>query len=77
MKWPMVAVKAHFDGKQIHLPEKLRGAPPGEVVVVFDDRPAPASGSSVWDLFGAAEKKRSAADIDAEARAEREAWGDR
>jgi hypothetical protein len=73
----MVAVKAHFDGKQIHLPEKLRGAPPGEVVIVFDDRPTPAGGSSVWNLLGAAEKKRSAADIDAQVRAEREAWGDR
>jgi hypothetical protein len=32
----MVAIRAHFDGEKIIVPEKLRGSPPGEVVVVFE-----------------------------------------
>jgi hypothetical protein len=32
----MVAVKARFDGEKIIVPKELRGAPPGEVLVVFE-----------------------------------------
>ncbi|MEX0717629.1 MAG: hypothetical protein WD066_13635 [Planctomycetaceae bacterium] len=32
----MIAIKAHFDGEKIVLPEELRGTPAGEVLVVFE-----------------------------------------
>ena len=32
----MLAVKARFDGKRIVLPEEARGAPPGNVIVIFE-----------------------------------------
>jgi hypothetical protein len=35
------------------------------------------TGTSIFDLFGKAEHLRSAEDIDAQIREEREAWGDR
>ena len=37
----MVAIKTHFDGEKIILPDDLRGLPPEEVIVVYDvaDKP--------------------------------------
>ncbi len=33
----MKAIRAHFDGKQILIPDTAMGLPPGQVIVVFDD----------------------------------------
>ncbi len=35
----MVAIKAHFDGKKIVVPEGMRGAPAGDVLVIFETLP--------------------------------------
>jgi hypothetical protein len=35
----MVAIKAHFDGKTIIVPEDLRGAPAGDVLIIFQGLP--------------------------------------
>jgi hypothetical protein len=44
----MVAVKAHFDGKNVILPEGFQSGLPGEVLVVFED-PAPEAGEKrLW-----------------------------
>ena len=32
----MVAIKTHFDGEKIILPDELRGLPPQEVIVVYE-----------------------------------------
>jgi len=32
----VLAVKATFDGERIVLPEEVRGAPPGRVIVIFE-----------------------------------------
>jgi hypothetical protein len=33
----MIAVNAKFDGRQIVLPDELRGVPPGKVIVIFEE----------------------------------------
>lgn len=33
----MVVIKAHFNGKTIVVPQELRGAPPGEVLLVLEN----------------------------------------
>ena len=51
---------------------------PAELIVYSKDTPRQEkTGISVFDLFGKAEHLRSAEDIDAQIREEREAWGDR
>lgn len=59
----MVVIRAHFDGRQVVLPTELRGARPGEVLLVFEsDEPQSGDGercdwmngsaaafSKVWD----------------------------
>ena len=61
----MIAIRAHFDGKHIQLPPELITRPPGEVLVIFDDRPhdqphphalqsdeARRHHSKLWSSFG-------------------------
>jgi hypothetical protein len=33
----MLAVKATFDGERIVLPDQVRGLPPGQVIVIFEE----------------------------------------
>jgi hypothetical protein len=33
----ILAVKATFDGERIVLPDDVRGVPPGNVIVIFED----------------------------------------
>jgi len=33
----MIAIRTHFDGNQIILPDALRGLPPGAVIVVYEN----------------------------------------
>jgi hypothetical protein len=42
----MVAIKAHFDGKKIVIPPQIRGGPPREVLLVFED-PPPTKGGDI------------------------------
>lgn len=44
----MIAIKAHFDGQKIILPEEAQTAPPGEVILVFPDRPAQSAETQAW-----------------------------
>jgi hypothetical protein len=78
----MVALKTHFDGERIVTPPELLGATPQDVVIVFEDvAPADAPMAdqrpSIFDSVGKAPVLRTAEDIDARIREERESWGDR
>jgi hypothetical protein len=44
----MNAIKAHFDGKTIKVPKELRKAPPGEVLVIIQEKLPDADDSSSW-----------------------------
>jgi len=44
----MIAIKARFDGEKIILPEEARGAPPGDVILVFASDPAQARERLAW-----------------------------
>ena len=72
----MIVAKTRFDGRQIALPPELHNAMPGDVVVVYEEA-REASGASIWDVVGKAERPRTAADIDAQIRVERDSWDDR
>ena len=39
-RWEMLAVKARYDGKKVVLPKSARNAPPGKVIVVFEESEA-------------------------------------
>jgi hypothetical protein len=71
----MVAVRTRFDGEKIEVPNELRGAAPGEVIVIFN-----ATGQqshSIWDVIGKSTQPKSAADLDEQVREERDSWQDR
>jgi hypothetical protein len=44
----MFAVKAKFDGASIELPAEVRGAPPGDVIVVFTDGSSVSAERFAW-----------------------------
>ena len=44
----MVAIKAHFDGKNIILPKEYRKGLPREVLVVFEGSTPEAAESRLW-----------------------------
>jgi hypothetical protein len=48
MEVAMRAIKARFDGKAIRLPKDLRKAPPGEVVVIFQEERPDGDDSLSW-----------------------------
>jgi hypothetical protein len=76
----MVALKAKFDGKTIEVPQELKSAGPAEVIIVFQPAPAQAKEDkrpSMWDAFGKGVTGRSAEEIIAQVRADRDEFGDR
>jgi TusA-related sulfurtransferase len=44
----MVAIRTHFDGKTIKVPEELRKAPSGEVLVIIQERRPEEDDASAW-----------------------------
>ncbi|HSU66578.1 MAG TPA: hypothetical protein VLJ39_06890 [Tepidisphaeraceae bacterium] len=75
-------MRTKFDGQQIEVPAELRGAAPGDVLVVYlndagTDTGARSNRPSIWDVVGRAEHQRSTAEINAQVQAERDAWDDR
>jgi hypothetical protein len=72
----MVAIRTRFDGEKIEVPAELRGAAPGEVIVIFTPR-VDAGDHSIWDVVGKSSVPRTAADLDREIAEERDAWNDR
>ena len=44
----MIAIKAHFDGEKVVLPDDVRGVPPGDVILVFETEVEPALDTSAW-----------------------------
>ena len=44
----MLAIKAHFDGKSIVVPEELRGTPPREVLVIFEGSSTAEEEDQLW-----------------------------
>jgi len=77
----MTALKTLFDGKQIVVPPELAGAAAQEVVIVVQ-RPAPTEpavprGTSIFDIPPMDGPGRTAEEIIAQVRADRDEWGDR
>lgn len=76
----MVAIRTRFDGQTIQVPDELRGARPGEVLIVIDERnlgAGAAAGASIWDYVGKADKPRTAGDIEQQLQSERNSWDQR
>jgi hypothetical protein len=77
----MVSVIAKFDGEKIELPEQLRGAAPGDVLIVYpaSERGTPSvpHTQSIWDVFGKAPTPRTREDIQSQVRSERDSWDER
>ena len=44
----MLAIKAHFDGEKVVVPEEVRGTPPTDVIVIFEDAPDKATEQQLW-----------------------------
>ena len=44
----MHAIKAHFDGEKVIVPEEGRGLPPGDVIIVFGSSTDRASDTHAW-----------------------------
>jgi hypothetical protein len=44
----MRAIKAHFDGNSIKIPKELRKVPPGEVLVIIQERRPDTDDSLAW-----------------------------
>ena len=44
----MVAIKAHFDGKNIVLPDNFRHGRPGEVLIIFQDSGKDSAEKDAW-----------------------------
>jgi hypothetical protein len=77
----MVTIKTRFDGEKIEVPEELRKAGPGEVVLVFQP-PQTGLGSaprrpSIWDVIGKRNSVATIDDVNRRVREERDSWGDR
>jgi hypothetical protein len=72
----MVAIRTKFDGEKIEVPAELRGVGPGDVIVIFNDAGV-KSEHSIWDVVGKSPRPRSAEELDAELREERDSWNDR
>jgi len=78
----MITLRTKFDGRQIEVPVELRGAAPGDVLVIYPaEAPVAQTTSldrpSIWEAFGKAEHPRSTADIHRQAQAERDSWDER
>lgn len=78
----MVTLRTRFDGERIEVPPELRGAAPGDVLVVYLNTENPATTvtaerRSVWETVGKALHPRSAAEINASVRADRDSWDER
>jgi hypothetical protein len=84
----MVAWRSKFDGEKIETPAELRGAAPGDVLIIYPtnegstpqtSQPTTAieNRPSIWDVFGKAIAQRSAAEINAQVRHDRDSWGER
>lgn len=71
----MVAVRTKFDGEKIEIPAEMRGAGPGDVIVIFDS--AVRGAHSIWDVIGRSATPRSAEELDRQIREERNSWNDR
>ena len=70
-----VIVRGRYAGKTF-IPEGPLPDTEGTAELVISPSPRPATATSVFDLFGKAPRLRSAEDIAAQLREEREAWGE-
>ena len=70
-----IVVRGHYSG-QVFIPSEPMPETegPAELIVFPQPQTAPPPGGSIFDLFGKAERLRSAEDIDAQIQEEREAW---
>jgi hypothetical protein len=72
-----IVVRGHYSGQVFVPSEPLPETEgPAELIVFPQVQGAARPGGSIFDLFGKAARLRSAEDIDAQIREEREAWDD-
>lgn len=76
-----IVIEGTYDGRAFIPAEPLPDTEGRAELIVIPEQPAPASapGHSFWDAVGKLppERQRSAEDIDAQVREERESWDDR
>jgi hypothetical protein len=73
-----IVVRGHYNGHVFVPAEPLPETEgPAELIVFPQAQGAARPGGSIFDVFGKPERLRSAEDIDAQIREEREAWDDR
>ena len=72
-----IVVRGRFNGQQFVPSEPLPAVEGNAELIVYPAPQANAGKPSIFDLFGKASKLRSAEEIDAQIREEREAWGER
>jgi hypothetical protein len=78
----MVSVIAKFDGQKIEIPEELRGAAPSDVLIVYPAKNQTETAQaqttrSFRDFFGKGGTNRTAEEINAQVREERDSWDER
>jgi TusA-related sulfurtransferase len=44
----MQAIKAHFDGKTIQIPNALRKVPPGEILLIVEEKQQDRDDHAAW-----------------------------
>jgi hypothetical protein len=71
-----IVIRGHYSGQMFVPSEPLPETEGPAELIVFPRSPAPSPGGSIFDLFGKAERLRSAEDIDAQIQEERNAWND-
>lgn len=71
----MPEIKTRFDGKTIQVPAEMDGLAAGEVTILHD---LPMkSGHSFWDFVGKHPNPKTAEEIDAILKEERDSWDDK
>ena len=73
-----LVIRGRFDGRSFVPSEPLPPTPGEAELIVFPapEPEAPPAAGSIFDLFGKASRLRSAEDIAAQVREERDAWGE-
>lgn len=72
-----LVIRGHYKGQAFVPAEPMPQVEGTAELIVYPASSQLRVSSSIFDLFGKAPQLRSAEDIDAQVRAEKEAWGER
>ena len=72
-----LVIRGHYKGQSFVPDEPMPQVEGTAELIVYPVPSGPQCVSSIFELFGRAAQLRSAEDIDAQIREEREAWGER